>query len=308
MNNNSSRSTRKFVIFKKVIIFLFILFTLYAVLSVLGASAAINLPRLPVKDSPYSVGLSYENVSFQARDDNITLKGWFIPGEKHLVVIIIHGGFQNRVDKTVDTLPLSRDLVKRGYSILLFDLRGRGESEGKGKTLSYINEDIEGAVDFLKNRGYSSSEIALLGFCSGAASACIFASFEDIGGLVLDGCFASVKRMFINQASSRHIPMFLSSFFYGGLKFSAELLYDFKVVDPQDVIHLIKCPIFLIHEEHDKFVSEEETLTLYHKSASRLKLLWEIPDANHSEGYVMYPEEYINRIDGFLKNALLVKR
>ena len=55
---------------------------IYVALSTLAAYVMVRIPRLPLKDNPSSVGLSYENVSFPSRKDKLTLKGWYIAGKK----------------------------------------------------------------------------------------------------------------------------------------------------------------------------------------------------------------------------------
>ncbi|GAJ17132.1 unnamed protein product, partial [marine sediment metagenome] len=112
------------------------------------AAIVMKIPRIPLDDSPASVGLNYEDVSFPSRVDGITLKGWYCLGGES-VIIFVNGGHQNRVDPDMGTLELTRDLVGRGYSVLLFDLRGRGESEGKGLRLTHTDRDIGGAVDYI---------------------------------------------------------------------------------------------------------------------------------------------------------------
>jgi alpha-beta hydrolase superfamily lysophospholipase len=181
----------------------------YFLLAVFGAVAAMEIPRLKLKGSPSDAGLTYQDVSFNSRTDGLILKGWFIPGKGEKAVIVVHGGFQNRLDDVVGTMALARDLHEQGLDILLFDLRGRGESQGSGHTLTNVERDLGGALDYVNSLGYPASSIGILGFCSGAASTCIFASAEDVGAIVLDGCFVSVESMFKNQASQRHIPAFL---------------------------------------------------------------------------------------------------
>ena len=149
----------------------------------------MEIPRLPVVYSPASLGVPYEDVAFKSRGDNVTLKGWFVPGSKRDVILIVHGGFQNRIDDNVDTGGLTHALVEKGHNVLLFDLRGRGESEGRGLSLSNIGPDIGGAVDYLESRGFSTDNICILGFCSGAAATCIYASENSVGAIILDGLF-----------------------------------------------------------------------------------------------------------------------
>jgi alpha-beta hydrolase superfamily lysophospholipase len=185
-------NSKKLKLIKFTAIGIGILLVIYLGLSAYGAREAMEIPRLPLAYKPDSLELAYEDASFKSRVDGVLLKGWYLPGEKSSVILIVHGGFQNRIDDNVGTLGLTRALVKTGYSVLLFDLRGRGESEGRGLTLSNIELDIGGAVDYLKSRGYSTEDICILGFCSGAASACIFASQNNLGALILDGCFIDV--------------------------------------------------------------------------------------------------------------------
>ena len=72
------------------------------ILAYLGLSAYIavtvmELSRMPLEDTPASVGLVYEDVSFPSRIDGLLLKGWYIPGGESCV-IIVNGGQQNRLN------------------------------------------------------------------------------------------------------------------------------------------------------------------------------------------------------------------
>jgi pimeloyl-ACP methyl ester carboxylesterase len=275
----------------------------YVGLSIFGASALIEIPRLPLHGSPAFVGLAYEDISFTSRD-GIVLRGWYIPAQGDLALVIVNGGFQNRVDDTVDTLALARDLVQKGYNLLLFDLRGRGESEGKGYSLSHIDCDVGGTVDYLTNRGYPVSRIGLVGFCSGAASSCIFASHESIGGLVLDGCFTSARHMVDRQAVQRGIPQFLPNFFIPGLILATKTIYGYDEVNPIDVVAEITCPILFIHEEDDELVSLEDVSHLFQASTNPANMLWEVNGTKHSEAYKTHPSEYVERINTFFASTL----
>jgi dienelactone hydrolase len=277
---------------------------IYVGVSTLGAATSMQIPRLPVIGSPGSAGLVFQEVVFNSRVDATSLKGWFIPSSGNSVIVIIHGGFQNRLDSIVNTLDLASDLNQNGYNLLLFDLRGRGESGGHGLSLSNINEDIGGAIDYLNSRGYPSEKIGLLGYCSGAANACIFSSKEKIGGLVLDGCFTSVKDMFYNQASSRGIPRLPVVIFVPGIELAAKVFYHYKEINPIDVVGQVQCPIFFIHEELDDLVSMDDDIALTDASNNRKNILWQVYGTKHSEAYRTHPVEYVVKISEFFKVAL----
>jgi uncharacterized protein len=288
---------------KSISIGLAVILVLYLGLSIYGARKAMEIPRLALgKDTPASVGLMYEDVVFTSLDDRVSLKGWYLPGRFDSVIIIVHGGFQNRLDENVNTLELARDLVQNGWSVLLFDLRGRGESEGKALSLSNIEKDIGGSVDYLKTRGYSDKHVFVIGFCSGAASACIFASRNNLGGLVLDGCFATVTGMVVNQAKKLGIPEFLVKGFAPGILCMARLSYGYRTINPIDDVGKIACPIFFIHEEKDDVITWEETQLLYRNSTNPANQIWEVEAAEHSQSYKSQPAEYIKRVSNFFLN------
>ena len=289
---------------RRVAIFLAAILFIYLGLSILGAVFVMRILRLPLEGTPISVGLDYEDVSFRSRDGGVLLKGWHISGNNKAVIIIVHGGFQNRVDDNVDTLGLSYSLHKQGFSLLLFDLRGRGESEGQGQALSNINNDIGGAVDYLKSRGYSSSNISIMGYCSGAASACIFASQEDVGALVLVGCFAKVRDMVIRMATTRGIPGFFAEIFIPGLQLMTKVFYSYQVVNPVDVVDDVACPILFVHEEYDEFIPIEDMRMLFEASNNPANELWEVEDIEHSQVYRSSPAEFITKVTSFLNSKI----
>jgi alpha-beta hydrolase superfamily lysophospholipase len=277
---------------------------LYAGLSFLGGALVMQIPRLPLTGSPAAAGLDYESVAFPARGDGIMLKGWYLASRGERAVVIVHGGYQNRVDENVDTLGLTRDLVHQGYDILLFDLRGRGESQGKGRALSNIGNDLGGAIDYLNLKGYPPDSICLMGFCSGAALAGIFASEEHLGALVLDGCFPTVDGMVIKQAAQRAIHVFFVKMFIPGLILATRVMYDYRPVDPIDVIPKVACPVFFIHEQQDDLVSWPDTTRLFQAAGNPDNQIWEIPEAAHSQAYRSDPGQFVARVDNFLAGTL----
>jgi len=281
-----------------------VIIAVYVGTSTLGAAAAMGIPRLPLIASPASVGLTFQNVSFDSRVDKVPLDGWFIPASGDAVLVIINGGFQNRVDPVVDTLALAHDLAQKGYNILLFDLRGRGDSGGKAYSLSNENKDIGGAIDYLESRGYPANKIGLIGFCSGAANACTFASQNKIGGLVLDACFPSVEDMIDNQAANHDIPRLLVDIFFPAVQIAGKVFYGYTEINPIDVVSKIQCPIFFIHEQDDDLVSTGDDVALSKASDNPTNILWQVNNTPHVSAYQNYPEEYITKVSDFFNSAL----
>jgi uncharacterized protein len=145
--------------------------------------------REPVTRTPAEVGLPFEPVRFPATD-GVGIKGWFVPAqgngaEPAPAIVFVHGWMWNRSgnvagkvpidDRDVDFLPATKALHDAGYSVLLYDVRGHGESEkGKG-FLSFgpvEKRDFVGAVTYLRSRAdVDSDRIGSIGISMGGTIA-----------------------------------------------------------------------------------------------------------------------------------------
>jgi len=123
-----------------------------------------------------------EVVTFTTQD-HIPLSGTIF-GEGDFVVILTHMGIPGTDQSSWH--PFARSLAERGFRVLTFDFRGRGQSGGKPEfnTLPY---DMDAAIQYLNELGYT--RIACIGACMGG-TACILAALDhDLVGL---GVIASV--------------------------------------------------------------------------------------------------------------------
>lgn len=268
--------------------------------SVYVANEIMPIPRLSLEGTPISVGLEYEDISFLSKKDSIPLKGWYISANTSKgSIIIINGGYQNRSDPTIPTLRLAKDLVDNNFNILLFDLRGRGESEGRGVTLTNNDRDIQGAIDYVRNRG--NNTIYILGFSSGAVSS--ITSNVDINGMILDSCFANVNEMFIRGAVKEKYPRMIARILSFGVFLVSKRTYGYKLENPEDKIKIIKCPILFICGEDDIDVPMDDTFRLYNASNNSNNELWIVSGAKHCQAYNINPMQYVERVISFLEEV-----
>jgi len=50
-----------------------------------------KVERVPIEENPESLGLRYEDVSFSRRDNELTLRGWYLPAQNsEQVIIMVH--------------------------------------------------------------------------------------------------------------------------------------------------------------------------------------------------------------------------
>ena len=110
--------------------------------------------RTPFEHFPDAYGLPYENVRFPSHADRLQLSGWLLgPVESAAAsrpVVIVHGWQQNRQSELDGrVLEVAAHLVGRGRTVLLFDLRGWGRSNGTRVSLGPAEaHDVRGALIF----------------------------------------------------------------------------------------------------------------------------------------------------------------
>ena len=156
-----------------------------------GASFAFALRmsrrgrRLPIHDDPSAVGLPYREVAFNSRrdfaDPQHELRGWLVlpPGEETTPVdresrwlVIVHGDGTNRADPQAGAIGLAKSMWDRGYGVLMFDLRGCGESADAEFTGGWLERlDVLGALDHLVDLGADRTRIGVLGYSLGGVAA-----------------------------------------------------------------------------------------------------------------------------------------
>src|SRR5206468_6761371 len=117
-------------------------------------------PRAAINEA--ALGLPHERVRFAA-SDGVQLSGWYVPSRNGAAIVLVHGGGGDRQG----TIRHARMLAKAGYGVLLYDARGRGESQGHENAAGWQwDRDVRGAVSFLTSRGIDN--IGLLGLSTGA--------------------------------------------------------------------------------------------------------------------------------------------
>ena len=149
----------------------------YAYVSYAMASGVTTPDRSSLDGHPDEYGLPYEDVTFSPRGDewdDIVLRGWVIEKERlagpkdELTVILVHGLNSNRTGD--NSLALASRLFGLDFNVLLFDMRGHGESDGVQLSAGYFEKwDVLGAYDYLVQRGVPPERIGVLGWSMGGA-------------------------------------------------------------------------------------------------------------------------------------------
>lgn len=131
-----------------------------------------------------------EDVQFAAADGT-QLHGWYASHEDPLAVVLYAHGNAGNITHRIDLLQrLHRDLH---CTVLLFDYRGYGRSEGKPSEAGVL-QDGRAARDWLAERaGVAKQDLVLMGRSLGTSVAVDLAADAGARGLVLYSGFPSLR-------------------------------------------------------------------------------------------------------------------
>lgn len=280
---------------------------LYSGISWSLASAVTKAERHPVERTPGSVGLAYEPVEFPSRDGSVLLRGWTIPVQGALgVVIVVHGLDSHRASEGAGTLELTRRLADEGFALLLFDLRGHGESGDGRLSGGYFEQaDVLGAFDYLVERGVPRGRIGVLGFSMGAAVGLLAAAQEPrLRAVVADSAFADIKDLIVSEVRQRTtMPDGLVPALIPGMELAGQLVYGIvlREVAPVRAVARLEYPLLLIHGEDDTRIPADHAQRLLAAARHPSTQLWLVPDVGHARAFKSAPEEYTRRVADYFR-------
>jgi uncharacterized protein len=233
--------------------------------------------------TPSSIGFDYEDVVLET-EDNLKLSSYFILKKgSNKAILLLHG---NGNDKST-MLKHARFLFNAGYSIMSFDFRGQGKSEGEYIGYGATEHlDVKAALDFLTEKGYD--KIGVLGTSLGGGVGIISASkYSEIDALVVDGGFADLNTTalyYVNNKplKDKKINSALGYTAMVSLKSIASLKtgINYFVSDPVDYINEITNPIFIIHGAKDTFIPVSQAKKNF-ETAQGPRTEWIIRDKYH---------------------------
>jgi uncharacterized protein len=294
--------------------------------SYIAEELVYEAPKAIVK-TPASLGLRFANVSFPSRHDQISLKGWLIPGvlpDGRLTVdrtiVVVHGTRTNREDPGAHLLELTAALARNGFGVLSFDMRGMGESPAAPLSMGNLEQrDVLGAVDFLRSGRLPLPELGRpriiggLGVSMGAASLLMAAAGEPgIQAVVSDSAYAEIVPILEREIAKRSVAPIgrIPGVLAPSALVMAQLLYgvDFFAARPvATVANIAPRPLLLIHGTADDYVpiSNFRALNAAATSVPSAHVTtWIVPNARHAQAFKKTGAEYVTRVTAFFDAAL----
>ncbi len=234
----------------------------------------------------------------------ITLHGMEFrnPENTNVWVIVLHGW--TNVKREVSSYAMEH--YKRGYNVLIPDLRGHGNSESKFVTMGWL--DRLDVVDWTESlvKENPKAKIILHGVSMGAATTMMTTGEklpENVVMAIEDCGFMGVKEIFTDQCIRKyHLPpklvmpqaslvcKLINGFFFGEASCVSQLKKS-------------KTPTLFLHGDKDLFVLPENLEPVY-KACAAEKEKYIIKGAEHALSSHWFHEEYWSVVNDFVDRHL----
>lgn len=232
-------------------------------------------------------------------EDGINLAGFLLvrPQAQH-AVLICHGYrmSKERMLEFVHMFPQD--------TILLFDYRAHGQSEGLYTTIGFEEKkDVVAAIKFLQAHEHTKHlPIVGIGVSMGAVSLLGAAvQLPVFKGLILDSPFARLDKQVQKTLSERYkIPLFAFERI-GSVLFHYLMHFSLAEVNALLWAEQIATPVLIVHSEKDEIALFQDAVTMYEKIKSD-KQLWAVASSGHARIFKDCVEEYQEKIHSFIQN------
>jgi dipeptidyl aminopeptidase/acylaminoacyl peptidase len=274
---------------------------IYMGVSVFTAERLTRPTNRPIGIDPR--GISADVRAWSTRtDDGLTLRGWYLPtGKKRHLIVLVHGMWSSWLEMA----GLGRDLHQGGFDILLFDLRGHGESDASRLYLGRRERtDIRAVMEWAKSEGYSNDRIGWLGYSMGGSMVLMEAARNpEIQVAVIDSPYGDLPKLLENQLS-KHSG--LPRWFNPGILAAARWVFGVRTDDlvPIRSAHSWgERPVLLIHGESDTTVPVGQARELA-RTLGASCLMLTLPGVEHVQAYQSDPQGYIRTVSSFFTSHL----
>ena len=241
--------------------------------------------RIIFQPAPYPTGewhppeLAFEDAWIET-DDGTELHGWFVEHPRPRAVALIAHGNAGNITSRAESLRILNE--RHGLSVLIFDYRGFGRSQGS-PTESNLLADARAARRWLARRtGVAEQDIVLMGRSLGGAVVVDLAAKDGARGLVIASTFTSLP-----DVGAHHYPWLPIHWMMSHRLNSLDKITSFDG------------PLLQSHGDSDEVIPIELGRQL-HDAAPGPKQFIVIPGGRHNSPQ---SEEYRIALDAFL-NAL----
>jgi len=239
--------------------------------------------------------LEASNITF-ASGSGALIHGWLSTGKPGQgAVMLLHG---LRGDRR-EMVSRAQFLRARGYSVLLFDFQGHGESRGSRITFGDLeSRDVTAAIQYLHHK-LPNEQVGVIGATLGAAAFVLAEQRPAVAAVVLEQTYPTIQqavagraRRYLGPLAPVFAPLLLA-------QVQARIAIPANRLRPVDHIAQIGAPVLIVNGTQDNYTSIDDARALL-AAASDPKQLWAVQGAGHVDLYAFAKAQYQQQVGDFL--------
>ena len=239
--------------------------------------------------------LEASNITFASGSGSL-IHGWLSPGKPGQgAVILLHG---LRGDRR-DMVSRAEFLRARGYSVLLFDFQGHGESRGSRLTFGDLeSRDVTAAIQYVHHK-LPDEQVGVIGVSLGAAAFVLAEERPAVAAVVLEQMYPTIQQAVAGRARQYVGPLgpVLAPLLM--VQVQARLKIPANRLRPIDRMGQIGAPVLIVNGTQDSYTSIEDARALF-AASSNPKELWAVEGAGHVNLHAFAKAQYEQRVGDFL--------
>jgi alpha-beta hydrolase superfamily lysophospholipase len=200
-------------------------------------------------------------------------------------------------------VPRARLLADNGFSVLLIDLQGHGETPGRAITLGWRESgDIRAARGWLETAA-PSRRVGVVGCSLGGAAVLLGPQPAGFDAVVLEAVYPRAARAVENRIRIRLGPLapLLTPLLL--VQLPPRLGVSPGDLEPIRSIPRLGAPVLVVAGSRDRHTTLAESQELFH-AAVEPKRLWVVNGARHEDFLSADPAGYASEVVGFLREYL----
>jgi fermentation-respiration switch protein FrsA (DUF1100 family) len=263
----------------RISLFLLVPYLLLCLAMYLLQDRLVFFPSGPPHVTPTSFGVSFQDLEITAAG-GVRLQAWYMPTEDPLgEVLVCHGN----AGSIADRIDLAQAFHQLGWSVLLFDYRGYGNSTGSpDEEGTYA--DAEAAFDALAELNGSPDSIVVYGESLGAAVAIELARRRTLAAVIVESAFTSLPD--VGAEAYPFLPV----------RMLARYRYDSR-----SKVRSLDAPLLLIHSPADETVPVAHAHSLLEAAGESCKLL--LTAGGHNDRGWRSRPEWRTKVEDFLESS-----
>ncbi len=241
---------------------------------------SLYFPLRGIDATPREIGLDYEEI-FVMTQDGVRIAGWFVPAESPRATLLLSHGNGGNISHRLDKIRMLHSLR---LNVLVYDYRGYGMSRGKPSE-DGLYLDADAVYSYLVDeKKIPPRSIVGYGESLGGAVTIDLAAKQEMGGIIIEGSFSSVRDM------AKRIFPFVPGFVYKTTFNSFEKIKNMKL------------PKLHFHSMSDEVVPFEIGRKLF-DNAPEPKEFVKL-QGGHNDSFIISNDLYLSSIDAFIKTKI----